>query len=395
MPAVMFVANAENTDHTETVVDSRSKPLFGVWLRRLMQRLTRRFTDGVLATSTALASLLLRNRRIADCLTGPSPMVNALQGDAAYPDAQATLDSIGDAVISTDLQGKVTYLNATAMRLTGWTRAQAIGHAFEEVALITDTDTGSVVSNPMLAAIRQNSVIRLTGHCEITQCNGTVIAIQDSTAPIHDRNGLTTGAVMVFQDVSAARAASQQMSYRAQHDALTGLPNRSLLKDRLMQAVTLAQRDQQLLAVLFLDVDGFKTINDTLGHDIGDRLLQAIAQRLQSCIRHSDTVSRLGGDEFVILLPELTHTADADLAAHSLLHACSTPFAIDDHNLQLGVSIGVVTYPDDGLDAATLLMNADAAMYHAKNIGRNNYQQFRATVNRHLSRTKPATSNSG
>ena len=145
--------------------------------------------------------------------------------------------------------------------------------------------------------------------------------------------------------------------------------------------MALAHRHRRKLAVLFLDVDRFKHINDSLGHAIGDRLLQSVAQRLLACVRSSDTVSRQGGDEFVILLSEVTHAQDAAVSAEKILLALSTPHRIDQHDLHLTASIGIVTYPDDGTDAETLMKNADSAMYHAKDSGRNNYQFFKPDMN--------------
>jgi diguanylate cyclase (GGDEF)-like protein len=171
------------------------------------------------------------------------------------------------------------------------------------------------------------------------------------------------------------------MSYLAQHDGLTDLPNRILFNDRLTQAMALAQRHQQKLALLYLDVDRFKHINDSLGHTVGDHLLQSVAQRLVASVRNSDTVSRQGGDEFVILLSEVRHAQDAAVAAEKVRVALTTPHYIDQHDLHLTVSIGIVVYPDDGTEATTLLTNADSAMYHAKESGRNNYQFFRPDMN--------------
>jgi diguanylate cyclase (GGDEF)-like protein len=207
------------------------------------------------------------------------------------------------------------------------------------------------------------------------------VAIEDSVAPIHDRRGQVTGAVMVLRDVSAARALSHRMSYLAQHDALTDLPNRMLLNDRLSEAIALASRHARLLAVLFLDLDHFKRINDSLGHVVGDRLLQSVARRLHACIRSSDTVSRQGGDEFVILLSEVAHATDASVTADKILQALRVPIRVDQHELHVTGSIGIVTYPDDGADAESLIKNADFAMYHAKDNGRDTYRFFRSDMN--------------
>jgi len=295
--------------------------------------------------------------------------------------AQVTLNSIGDAVISTDVVGRITYLNTVAEGLTGWSREEATGRTFEEVFRLIDSATRTQVLNPMLTAIQEDRTVGLTPNCVLIQRDGAEAAIEDSAAPIHDRRGHVTGAVMVFHDVSRARALSLRMSYLAQHDALTELPNRVLLSDRLTQAMALAARHRQKLAVLFLDVDRFKHINDSLGHSIGDRLLQAIGRRLVTCVRSSDTVSRQGGDEFVILLSEITHGQDAAVAAEKIIVALGVPYNIDQHDLHVTVSIGIVIYPDDGADAETLLRNADFAMYHAKFSGSDNFQFFKPEMN--------------
>ena len=295
--------------------------------------------------------------------------------------AQVTLNSIGDAVMSTDLNGRITFLNIVAERLTGWPREEAMDRPLEEVLKIVDAVTRETVSNPMRLAISDNKTVGLTPNCILLRRDGIEAAIEDSAAPIHDRHGEVTGAVMVFHDVSSARALSLKMSYLAQHDSLTDLPNRVLLSDRLEQAMSIAQRGNQKLGILYLDIDRFKTINDSLGHAIGDRLLQSAASRLLDCVRHSDTVSRQGGDEFVILLSRLTLAQDAAVIAEKILAAFGVPFQIDEHTVYTTVSIGVVTFPDDGLDAESLLKNADFAMYQAKESGRNCYQFFKPEMN--------------
>jgi diguanylate cyclase (GGDEF)-like protein/PAS domain S-box-containing protein len=295
--------------------------------------------------------------------------------------AQVTLNSIGDAVMSTDIWGQVTYLNVVAEMLTGWSRKEAEGLPVAEVFRIIDAATGEAAHNPMALAIRENKTVALTPNCVLIRRDGVGAAIEDSTAPIHDRRGQVTGAVMVFHDVSKARALSSKMSHLAQHDSLTDLPNRILFSDRLTEAIAAAHRYGRELAVLFLDLDRFKHINDTLGHAVADRLLQSVAQRLRACVRASDTVSRQGGDEFVILLSEVARAQDAAVSAEKILLAMRKLHRIDEHDLHLTASIGIVTYPDDGTDAETLMRNADVAMYHAKGSGRNNYQFFKADMN--------------
>jgi len=308
----------------------------------------------------------------------------AANGEALYEEkerAEVTLNSIGDAVMSTDEWGNVTYLNAVAEQLTGWSRAEAAGHAVREVFHIVDAVTREAVADPMALALRENKTVGLTPNSLLIRRDGVEAAIEDSAAPIHDRRGQVTGAVMVFHDVSTARAQSLRMSYLAQHDGLTDLPNRILLNDRLAQAMSLAQRRQKKLALLFLDLDHFKHINDSLGHAIGDRLLQSVAKRLLDCVRSSDTVSRQGGDEFVILLSQVMHAEDAGISAEKILSALNQPHHIDEHAIFATASIGIVTYPDDAADGETLLKNADFAMYQAKDYGRNNYQFFKSDLN--------------
>ncbi len=189
------------------------------------------------------------------------------------------------------------------------------------------------------------------------------------------------GIVCVVRDISERTYAEEQIKHLAYHDVLTGLPNRLLFKDRLTVALSHAQRNGSRLAVLFLDLDRFKVINDSLGHNIGDQLLQAVAARVQSCVRESDTVARLGGDEFTLLLPHLSRSDDAAPVAQKLLEAVRYPFHIEGREFFITTSCGVSLYPEDGLDAETLIKNADTAMYQAKEQGRDNYQLFNAFIN--------------
>ena len=241
---------------------------------------------------------------------------------------------------------------------------------------IIDGDSREPALNPLAIAIVHNKSVGLSANCVLIRRDGYESAIEATAAPIHDRRGQVTGAVIVFHDVSVARAMSLRLSYVAQHDFLTELPNRMLLNDRLTQAIVSAQRHRTSLAVLFLDVDHFKYINDSLGHAIGDQVLQSIAQRLVACVRRSDTVSRQGGDEFVILLSEVARAADAAFTADKILAAVSRPHRIGHQDLHVTVSAGIGVYPDDGADAETLLKNADIALFQAKAHGRSNHQFF-------------------
>jgi diguanylate cyclase (GGDEF)-like protein len=187
---------------------------------------------------------------------------------------------------------------------------------------------------------------------------------------------LVVTAVHAQTMVEAAEHATLQMSFKAERDFLTGLPNRALLTDRLAQSIALAIRHGKRLAVLYVDLDNFKDINDSFGHSVGDQLLQSAAKRLERCIRHSDTVSRQGGDEFIVLLSEVESAQDAACVSEKLIKAMAKPHLFDGHELNVTLSIGISLFPDHAGDAETLLTNADTAMYHAKRVGRNNYKCF-------------------
>jgi diguanylate cyclase (GGDEF)-like protein/PAS domain S-box-containing protein len=295
--------------------------------------------------------------------------------------AQVTLNSIADAVICTDLGGNITFLNQVAERLTGWPWREAAGRPAVEVFRTIDAGSRRTARNPLAVEGGPDPAAPLAPNAVLIRRDGSEIPIEDSVAPIHDREGRTAGAVVVFRDASAARAMARQIAHSAEHDFLTGLPNRMLLNDRIRQAIAAAPRHMKKVALLFLDLDGFKHINDSLGHAAGDQLLQSIARRLVDCVRGSDTVSRQGGDEFVILLPEVEQAEDAAITARRLLQAVAEPQSAGMNELHVTASIGVSVYPDDGADAQTLIQNADTAMYQAKETGRHSYQFFKPAMN--------------
>jgi diguanylate cyclase (GGDEF)-like protein/PAS domain S-box-containing protein len=297
--------------------------------------------------------------------------------------AELTLNAIGDAVISIDIRGNVTFINPVAQSLTGWSAAEALGNPIDEVLQIVDDTHARRVRNPMTTVIQTNRTAKLPSGSRLIRRDTMLLAIEDSAAPIHDRTGRVAGAVMVFRDVTQAQAMSQKMLHLAQHDYLTDLPNRSLFNDRLSQAIAVARRGDAKLAVLFVDLDRFKHVNDSLGHAVGDELLRSIAGRLVNGVRSTDTVSRQGGDEFVILLTSIAHAEDAARSGQKLIHAIGLPHHVGEHNLQITMSVGISIYPGDGTDADGLIKNADIAMLQAKDNGRNNFQFFRPSMNEH------------
>lgn len=299
--------------------------------------------------------------------------------------AVVTLESIGDGVITTDVHARIVYLNPIAEKLTGWSSIEAAGKPLLEVFRIVSETSRKLVPNPVEVVLEHGEIYGLGNHTLLLSRHGEEYAIEDSAAPIRERDGTVFGVVLVFHDVSENRKMAKKMTYLAEHDFLTDLPNRLLLNDRLSQALMLARRDGKYVALMFLDLDHFKNINDSLGHEIGDQLLKVMSKRLAACIRDSDTLSRQGGDEFMVLLPEITNHFSPAEVAEKLLEAASAPYHIGGHELRVSISIGIAVFPDDGDAVETLTKSADAAMYHAKSLGRNNYQFFTQSMNEHVS----------
>ncbi|MBZ9749757.1 EAL domain-containing protein [Deinococcus sp. HMF7604] len=294
--------------------------------------------------------------------------------------ARVTLASIGDGVVTTDPQGQVTFLNAPAERLTGWTLAEAHSRPVEEVMTLLEEDTLTAVPNPLRQVLRDHQTLSLARNTNLRSRSGQMYSVEDSAAPILNEAGQLLGAVLVFHDVSDTRAMARHMSHLAQHDSLTDLPNRLLLRDRVSQAIERARRQGGRFAVLFLDMDHFKNVNDSLGHHVGDELLQSIAGRLRAALRASDTVSRQGGDEFIVMLPDIRETADVETVLGKLMEVISAPYHLAGHRVDTSFSIGVALYPEDGEDTDTLLQHADAAMYRAKDEGRGRHRFFSRSI---------------
>jgi diguanylate cyclase (GGDEF)-like protein/PAS domain S-box-containing protein len=317
---------------------------------------------------------VVRNRTARDTPRVDESLTGAF-GDVSFEEmAQITLDAIGDAVLVVDPKGKVIYLNKVAETLTGWTAEKARGCPGEEVFFIIDGTTRQRTTSPAQRAISEERIVALALGSVLIRRDGTEMAIEDSAAPIYNRLGKMAGAVIVFHDARQSGAVIQKMSHLAQHDFLTGLPNRVLLMDRLTHAIGMAKRHRKQVALLFLDLDHFKQINDAFGHAVGDHLLREVAADIVACVRATDTVSRHGGDEFVILLTEIEARQDTAQVAEKLLARFAQPRIIDGQELQVTLSIGISVYPENGLDADTLMRNADAAMYTTKENGRNSYQ---------------------
>jgi diguanylate cyclase (GGDEF)-like protein/PAS domain S-box-containing protein len=303
-------------------------------------------------------------------------LTEATMSAGAPQAAEIILDAIGDAVLSTDADGLVTYLNPVAEAMTGWSRAQAAGRRLEDVFHIIDSETRLVARNPLNLAVLLDKPVGLTPHCLLVHRDGHEAEIEDCATPIHGHAGEVSGAVIVFRGVGAALETSRQMARLAQHDALTGLPNRMLLTDRLCEAIALARRRRKSVGVIFVDVDIFKVINDLHGHDVGDLVLCAVGARLRGALRQSDTVARFGGDEFVVILSELERSEHALVVAAKLQRALAPGHRVGELQITVSASLGIAVFPDHGDDVGLLISRADIAMYRAKRQGAGGCEQF-------------------
>ena len=290
--------------------------------------------------------------------------------------AEVTLAAIGDAVLTTDAVGNVTFINQVAQQLTGWSSADAQGKTVEQIFHIVNENSREIVENPVRAVLRDGNVVALATHTVLIARDGSECSIEDSAAPIFMNNGSLLGCVLVFHDVTEKYRLMRAVHWQAGHDVLTNLPNRALLSDRFICALASARRNSTLTAVCLLDLDAFKPVNDVYGHEAGDAVLIEVAQRLSLAVRTDDTVARLGGDEFVLLLNDFHDVIEIELTLRRVLLAIAQPYAIGEVMVTVNASVGFVIYPLDDVDADTLMRHADQAMYQAKQAGRNRYYMF-------------------
>jgi diguanylate cyclase (GGDEF)-like protein/PAS domain S-box-containing protein len=297
-------------------------------------------------------------------------MIEALsQSEERY---RTILAEIQEGYYEVDLAGNFTFVNDATCRQLGYSREELIGMNYrayvpkEEVKGMHKAwnkvyRTGKPLQSHPFTCIRKD---------------GTQIFLESSVSPLRNNEGKIIGFRSISRDVTEHKQFEQKLAEMATHDLLTGLPNRVLLSDRFTIALALSRRSRNGLAVLMLDLDRFKNVNDSMGHDVGDKLLKAVGKRLEVTMRKSDTVARIGGDEFVLLLPQIPKADEASKFAQRILDAFREPFIFDDHQIDITTSIGIAVYPEDGKDIESLLKNADTAMYRAKEQGRNVYRFY-------------------
>lgn len=293
------------------------------------------------------------------------------QAEASLRLASMVYQNSSEAMVVTTTDDVIMAVNPAFTKVTGYAAEEAIGrHASLVRSWRTDLDTRKAIRR----TVEQTGT--WTGEVWTKRKDGEEILCRVTINTVLDDDGKINRLVCQFSDITQQKESDELIWRQANFDALTGLSNRSMFQDRLDQALKKAQRDGTSVALLVLDVDGFKEVNDTLGHRIGDKLLQAAAQRLLHCVRDSDTVARVGGDEFAIIVGDVTDVHNVERVVHAVMHSLAEPFRIDMEEVYVSASMGITFFPDDGIDGAVLLKNADQAMYAAKEHGRNRFRFF-------------------
>ncbi|MHB8624192.1 MAG: sensor domain-containing protein, partial [Sulfuricaulis sp.] len=309
-------------------------------------------------TTLLLAKGFLRTGRIRPVLEQ--------QAVPACPEyLRNVLKNVSDGVMIVDPQGMIRMINSMAEQIFGYAETQILGKNLDSLISDLRTAEGDAIS------VGSREVVGIRKSGATFQVDMTVCATDDKDNP---------GFIAIARDITERKQAEQRLVYLAQYDALTGLPTRVLFHDRANHALARAHREEKLVAIMYLDLDNFKQVNDGMGHHVGDELLKAVAQRITSCLRDVDTVSRMGGDEFTVILESIPHIDNATIVAEKILEVMQEAFHIDGTVIHITISIGITIYPMDDQDLVNLLKDADQAMYRAKQAGRNNYQLFGADM---------------
>lgn len=286
--------------------------------------------------------------------------------------ARSIIDHAVEGILTVDVEGVIRYINPAAEQVFGYMSKEIIGKNINTIfPKLTYNDFNYF--NKEDKAIDTNKEV--TGYKK--DSSAVPIELTISKFLVEDEMHFT----IIMRDITERKLYEETIKFQAFYDSLTGLPNRALLKERIVIEISHSKQTNQKLAVMFLDLDRFKLINDTLGHDVGDKLLKEVAVRLKGCVGNDDTIARIGGDEFVVLLPGLVHGESVAQVASKILDAIRQPILIDNHELYLTISIGIAIYPEDGENDEALLTNADVAMYRAKEDGKNNFQLYTPALN--------------
>ena len=289
--------------------------------------------------------------------------------------AAIVINTVDEAVMVTGADNLIVAVNPAFTRITGYAEAEVIG---KNPNLLSSGSHPPVFFKELWTTLVATGSWR--GEIRNRRKNGELYVEWLSIKLLRDERGHLINHLAVFSDISARKAEEERINHLAHYDGLTDLPNRTLITDRLRQALSKAKRDRTRMGLMFIDLDKFKPVNDNLGHAVGDLLLVEVANRLRDNVRASDTVARLGGDEFVVLLPTMEQEADAVMVAEKIRYALNQPFQVAGHVLNISSSIGVAVYPEHGADEKLLLIHADIAMYHAKKSGRDAVRLYRPTM---------------
>ncbi len=295
--------------------------------------------------------------------------------------AAKVIASANEAILITDLKGSIIHVNKAFTRITGYSKNEVLG---KNPKIMASGRHDTTFWAEFWQTLAQSGHWR--GEVWDRRKNGEVFPKMLAVSAVKNKKGLTTHYVAIFSDISTKKESEERMEYMAHYDPLTGLPNRLLFRDRLRQALQRVARDGKMLALMFIDLDLFKNINDTFGHSKGDELLTAVAERLTECVRQGDTVARLGGDEFTVIMSDVPESRNIIRMAQRIMGSLSKPFYLKGHEIFTTASIGISVYPMNGVDGDTLLKHADTAMYHAKDLGKNNFQFFSQRMNEELTR---------
>lgn len=290
------------------------------------------------------------------------------------------LSSLGEVVITTDEKGIVTFSNLETQKLLGMYEDEIQGKELDVLFAKFCDSEGKVYRIPVEEVVKNGLVVSLEGNIRFDNSDDKKL-LAGTVAPIRNDSGTIIGTVIALKDITELKKKDEILYNMEYYDSLTGLPNKSLFSDRLNMALAQARRYKEMCAVIVLDLDNFKAINDTLGHSVGDELLKQVAQKIKSILREVDTVARIGGDEFIILQPQIKKISDATRIADRILEKFQKPWALKGKEYYITASMGIGIYPNDGQDGQTIFKNADTALYRAKELGRNNYQLYAESMN--------------
>jgi diguanylate cyclase (GGDEF)-like protein/PAS domain S-box-containing protein len=329
----------------------------------------------------ALLVTVFRHRRISRELARQVEMLeeterSLLDSKAVYAKLSKAVDQSPASIVITDRDGSIEYTNPAFSRLTGYEPEEVAG---QNPRVLKGGEQDEQFYRQMWATLTSGHEWR--GEFHNKRKDGSLFWEFASISPILDDAGEITHYVAVKEDITEKKQLLDRLDQMAHFDELTGLPNRALFMDRLKQAVAMSRRDNKRFALLYLDLDGFKRINDTYGHDAGDRVLKTVAARLSTCVRMSDTIGRMGGDEFTVILSTIAKHDDAGYVAEKIVAALNRSFRVsNEDNGNISVSIGISVFPDDATDGNQLITNADDAMYEVKHSGKNSYRFYGAAA---------------